>query len=118
MIDAKIIIFFEFRPHIQPSSQKFLPIASPLFYLNIQISQVPTGGRLLWWSGVETKPFLCNHTPLILPWENTFEAVTYLPYNKVRYFATSAKPTFTAKGESRINTYFIPRRCISRIMPK
>ena len=30
MIDAKIIIFFEFRPHIQPSSQKFLPIASPL----------------------------------------------------------------------------------------
>lgn len=41
MIDAKIIIFFEFRPHIQPSSQKFLPIASPLFYLNIKNKPSP-----------------------------------------------------------------------------
>ena len=64
MIDAKIIIFFEFRPHIQPSSQKFLPIASPLFYLNKKISQVPIGSRPLWTPGRANKRTI--HNPILI----------------------------------------------------
>ena len=65
MIDAKIIIFFEFRPHIQPSSQKFLPIASPpLLFKDKKISQVPTGGRPLWSPGRANKRTV--HNPILI----------------------------------------------------